>query len=257
MPEGDALHRIARQLQVLVGDQLAVETPNPRGRVKRLAERLDGRTLESVEAIGKNLVLRFDGGIALRSHLRMNGRWRVHPRGTVTSSAPWLVLRGDSWEAVQYNGPVLTLVDVDRVRRLGPDVLSEGFDAADCARRVRTLAPDRRLGEALQDQTIVAGIGNMWMAEAAWQAELSPWLAVDAVTDDELRDVLAAAARLMGDSLERGRSRHEVYRRAGRPCRRCGSIIASRGMGDDNRTAYWCPGCQREGARGVIARGLM
>ena len=81
MPEGDSLHRAARRLQVLVGDRVEVETPNPRAQVKRLAERLDGRVLESVEAVGKNLLLRFEGGVTLRSHLRMTGRWRVVPRG--------------------------------------------------------------------------------------------------------------------------------------------------------------------------------
>ncbi len=109
MPEGDSLHRAARRLQVLVGDRVEVETPNPRAAVKQLAERLDGRVLESVEAVGKNLLLRFEGGVTLRSHLRMTGRWRVYRRGTVRSSGPWLVLRGREWEAAQWNGPVLTL----------------------------------------------------------------------------------------------------------------------------------------------------
>src|SRR5919202_4753101 len=94
MPEGDALHRAARRLQVLVGDELEVETPHPRAAVKQFAPLLDGRRLESVEAIGKNLLLRFDGGIVLRSHLRMKGRWRVLPRDPPLFGTPWLVLRG-------------------------------------------------------------------------------------------------------------------------------------------------------------------
>src|SRR5262249_54466904 len=83
MPEGDSLHRVAAQLQVLVGQRIEVETPHPRAAVKRLAERLDGRTLERVEAEGKNLYLTFSGGLVLRSHLRMNGRWRVETRDAV------------------------------------------------------------------------------------------------------------------------------------------------------------------------------
>jgi endonuclease VIII len=245
MPEGDSLHRAARRLQVLVGERLEVETPNPRAQVKRLAERLDGRVLEAVEAVGKNLLLRFEGGVTLRSHLRMTGRWRVYPRGTVSSSGPWLVLRGREWEAAQYNGPVLTLADAARVQRLGPDVLGDGFDVAQVARRVREGGGRRLLGEAVQDQRLVAGIGNMWMAEAAWAARVSPWLPVHDATDGELRSVLAEARRLMRDSLARRRLRREVYRRAGLPCRRCGSSIRSRGQGDDNRTAFWCAVCQR------------
>jgi endonuclease-8 len=245
MPEGDSLHRAARRLQVLVGDRIEAETPNPRGQVKQLAERLDGRVLESVEAVGKNLLLRFEGGVTLRSHLRMTGRWRVYRRGTLRSGAPWLVLRGREWEAAQWNGPVLSLQGTARVRRLGPDVLAPGFDAAGAAARLRAGDPSRRLGVALQDQRLLAGIGNMWMAEAAWEARVSPWLRVGEATDEELADVVAAASRLMRESLESRRRRREVYRRSGIACRRCGALIRSRGQGDDNRTAYWCPGCQR------------
>src|ERR671937_2537753 len=94
MPEGDSLHRAARRLQVLVGERVSVETPHPRAAVERLAERLDGRRLESVEAIGKNLLLTFEGGLVLRSHLRMRGRWQVRVRESkALVGTPWLVLR--------------------------------------------------------------------------------------------------------------------------------------------------------------------
>ena len=81
MPEGDALRRAAQRLQVLVGQRVAVETPNPRAAGKHLVERLDGKLLESVEAVGKHLLLHFEGGLVLQNHLRMTGRWRVEPRG--------------------------------------------------------------------------------------------------------------------------------------------------------------------------------
>src|SRR5258705_13307871 len=109
MPEGEALHRAARRLQVLVGQQLEVETPHPRAAVKQLAPRLDGRRLENVEAVGKHLLLRFEGGLVLRSHLRMTGRWRVEPKGARRVGRPWLVLRGDDVEAGLWNGPGLEL----------------------------------------------------------------------------------------------------------------------------------------------------
>src|ERR671931_1291665 len=99
MPEGDSLHRAARRLQVLVGERVAVETPHPQAAVGRLAERLDGRRLLSVEAVGKNLLLTFEGGYVLRSHLRMNGRWTLVPRGAECRGRPWLVLRGSKHEA--------------------------------------------------------------------------------------------------------------------------------------------------------------
>src|SRR5438445_10209963 len=126
MPEGDSLHRAARRLQVLAGQRVEVETPHPRASGKQLAERLDGLVLESIEAVGKHLLLRFEGGLVLRSHLRMTGRWRVEPRGPTRVGRPWLVLRGAEHEAVRWDGPVLGLGRDARVtRRLGPDILAE------------------------------------------------------------------------------------------------------------------------------------
>ena len=110
---------------------------------------------------------------------------------------------------------------------------------------LRAAGPDLRLGEALQRQRLVAGIGNMWAAEALWDARLSPWARLGEVDDGDLREALEAAARLMRASVEGARQQRRVYRRAGRPCPRCGATIRSRGQGDDNRTAYWCPACQR------------
>jgi endonuclease VIII len=244
MPEGDAIHRAARRLQAVVGQPVAVETPHPRAEVKGLAERLDGRVLESVEAVGKNLLLRFEGGVVLRSHLRMNGRWRVQPRGRPIFGRPWLVLRGARHEALQFNGPVLELGS-DVRRRLGPDVLAPEPDFDEMLRRLRAADPTQPLGQALLRQRLVAGIGNMWMAEALWHARLSPWAHVGSLSDDEVLAALRAASRLMRRALDgRGRAGRAVYRRAGRPCRRCGTPIRSRGLGDENRTAYWCPVCQ-------------
>jgi endonuclease-8 len=245
VPEGDSLHRAARRLQPLVGQRLEVESPNPRGQATGVAERVDGRVLESVEAVGKHLLLRFEGGHIVRSHLRMTGRWRIEPRGKPRTGQPWLVLRGDELEGVLWNGPVLTL-ETRAVRRLGQDVLGGEFDLDSAVARVRG-AGDLRLGEALQDQRLVAGIGNMWMAEALWEIQVSPWARVRDVSDETLRDALAAARRLMQESLAGGRSARRIYRHAGRPCPRCGTIVRSRGQGDSNRTAYWCPGCQAGG----------
>jgi endonuclease-8 len=104
--------------------------------------------------------------------------------------------------------------------------------------------PGRTVGDALLSQRLVAGIGNMWKAEALWEARVSPWRHVEDVSDEELRAVLTAAHELMTASVETGRERRAIYNRAGRPCRRCGTPIRARGQGDDNRTAYWCPICQ-------------
>jgi endonuclease VIII len=243
MPEGDALRRAADRLQVLVGQRVEVEAPHPRTAVKGLAERLDGHVLESVDAVGKNLLLRFDGGLVLHSHLRMTGRWRVDPRGARRTGRPWLVLRGDTHEGVLWNGPVLELRR-DATSHLGPDIL----DAVPELRPFRAQPPARQVGDVLLDQRVVAGIGNLWKAEALWEARVSPWRALGDVTDDELRATLEAAHRLMRTSVEGARPLRRCYRRAGRPCPRCSTPIRSYPQGENARTAYWCPQCQRGGS---------
>jgi endonuclease-8 len=237
MPEGDSLHRAARRLQVLVGEKVEAEAPHPRGAA--VAALVDGRKLVSARAVGKNLLLGFDGGMVVRSHLRMRGRWSVVPAGSKRVGRPWLVLRGRAHEGVLWNGPVLEL-ERGRTARLGPDILTERVEAG----RLRLLDQRRELGEVLLDQRVVAGIGNVWRAEALWHARVSPWRVVGDAPDEDLQLVLDDAARLMHASLDGARPRRAVYRRAGRPCPRCGTRISSRGQGDDNRIAYWCPGCQ-------------
>jgi endonuclease-8 len=245
MPEGDALHRAAARLQVLVGERVEAVAPHPRGAATGVAAVVDGRVLESVEAVGKNLLLRFEGGVTVRSHLRMKGRWRVERRGARRVGRPWLVLSGRDWEAVQWNGPLLTL-DTAPIARLGPDLLADSTDVSAVLVRLRRADDRRLLGEVLLDQRLVAGIGNMWLAEALWQARVSPWLQLGKASDQELLAALEWARQSMLASA-RGAAprRRTAYRRAGRPCRRCGAPIRSHGLGDANRTAYWCDTCQR------------
>jgi len=244
VPEGDSLHRAARRLQAIVGQQVEAESPHPRAQAERVAERIDGRVLESVTAHGKNLLLRFEGGVVLRSHLRMTGRWTVRPRGARRTGTPWLVLRGERAEAILWNGPVLEL-HARALARLGPDILERPPRIDEMLARLRASDGTRWFGEALLDQSLVAGIGNMWLAEALWAARLSPWRRLADVDDEERRRALETAAELMRASVDLGRDGpKQVYRRAGQPCPRCRTRIRSWGQGDDNRMAYWCPGCQ-------------
>jgi endonuclease-8 len=247
VPEGDALYRVAQRLQVLVGEHVQVQAPHPAAAVKGIAERLDGRVLEGVEAVGKNVLLSFEGGVVLRSHLRMKGRWHVHEgRRDVGLGKPWLVLRGATHEAVLWHGPILELDDRVR-RRLGPDILALPPAVDAMVANLRALPAGMRLGEALQVQRAVAGIGNMWAAAALWEVKLSPWLTLVETSDDELRSALSAAARLMHGRLRGLPGRRTAYRRANRPCPRCGTLIRSWPLGDEARMAYWCPSCQRGG----------
>ena len=204
MPEGDALHRAALRLQPLVGQRLEVESPNPRAQATQVAPRVDGRVLESVEAVGKNLLLRFEGGLVVRSHLRMTGRWRIEPRGKARTGLPWLVLRGETLEGVLWNGPVLTL-ESRNLRRLGQDVLADEFDVDAAvgapARRRRPVARRGAPGSAARrrDREHVDGRGALVGPRVAVAARAAT------PSDEVLRDAVAAARRLMRDALATGR----------------------------------------------------
>ena len=252
MAEGDTILRAARRIEAAVGgEQLAVSCPNPRGWASGV-QRLDGSTLERVDARGKHLLLRF-GDLTLHSHLGMSGSWHVYPRGGAwrkPAGAAWTVLTGETSEAVQFGGPTLRLLRTDALRRdptlsrLGPDILAGDFDAEAIARSLRA-HPHRTLGDALLDQTLVAGIGNIFKSEACFAARLDPWQPIGDLTDEQLVQVSDAAHDLMQDAVEHGRHANAVYRRAGQPCPTCGTRIVSRGQGDANRTTYWCPQCQQ------------
>lgn len=262
MPEGDTILRAARRMRPVLEGAVPDEivTPQPRHARDRWPERLRGRAVTSVDTHGKHLFVRFEGDLVVHSHLRMTGAWGVYPRGARWRRAPrraWLVLRARGQEVVEFDGPVLELMTAGRSRfdqrlaALGPDVLADEFDAARFLRRLREDDPTRAIGDALLDQRIVAGIGNIWKAEGCWGAGIDPWRPLREVGDDEalavienLRPRMLAAASARPAGPRTPDDRH-VYNRAGRPCPRCGTAIAARGQGDDNRTTFWCPGCQR------------
>ena len=239
MPEGDSLRRAAERLRALEGEVVSVVAPHPRAAALGIAQRIDGRKLERVEAVGKNLLLTFEGDVVVRSHLRMRGRWRLQAVGAPMVGRPWLVLRGRAVEAVLWNGPVLEL-GKRGLDRLGPDVMDDPPDFEAMLARFRATDQRREVGEALLDRRLVAGIGNMWKAEALFVAGVSPWARLAHLSDAEVGGVLDRAAKAMRSP----RRPRLVYRRAGLPCRRCGTRIEARRQGEDARTAYWCPSCQ-------------
>lgn len=259
MPEGDTIRHAANRMRPVLEGRVPDEivTPQPRHAMDRWPERLAGRTVRSIDAHGKHLFIRFEGELTLHSHLRMTGAWGVYSRGRRWGRSPrraWLVLRTGRHEVVEFDGPVLELLTDLRTRfdqrlsRLGPDVLDEsGFDERRFLTRLREDDPTRTIGDALLDQRTVAGIGNLWKAEACWAAGVDPWRAVGKVGDDDALAIVGAVRPLMQESARIGHRviRRQVYDRAGRPCPRCGTPIRARGQGDDNRTTFWCPGCQR------------
>jgi endonuclease-8 len=273
VPEGDTIRYAAGRIRPVLEGRVPDEivTPQPRHAMDRWPDRLGGRAVTSVDTHGKHLFIRFgplavqarrgradrmssgcfEGGLVLHSHLGMTGSWIVSTQRRPWRRA-WILLRaGEHW-VVEFDGPLLELLTETRTRfdrrlaALGPDVLADEFDVESFLRRLRADDPTRTLGDALLDQAIVAGIGNIWKAEGCWEAELDPWRRVAAVTDAEAARAIEAMRPRMLRSAQLGARTIEprVYRRAGRPCPRCGTTIAARGQGDANRTTYWCQGCQ-------------
>jgi endonuclease-8 len=234
----------------------AIRTPHPRHALDRWPQRLAGQAVTEVRTHGKHLFIAFDGGLVLHSHLRMTGSWGVYAPGQRARRSmhrAWLVLERSGVQVVQFDGPVLELLTEGRARSdqrlaaLGPDVLAEAFDFAAFLTRLRADDPTRGIGDALLDQRNVAGIGNIWKAEGCWEAAIDPWRAVGDVTDAEARSIIELVRPRMLESALSGRMRDRprAFRRVGQPCPRCGARIRARGQGDDNRTTFWCPGCQR------------
>lgn len=269
MPEGDTLVRTAAGLRPhLVGrDVTGARTQGP-GPVPHV-QRLVGRRIDAVEAHGKNLLIRFDGGLELRTHLRMHGSWhRYRPgeRWRRPAARARLVIEVPGSVAVCFDAPVVELFEQraehlhPSLSKLGPDLLAEPFDASEAARRLRAPArADLEIAVALLDQRALAGIGNVYKNEVLWIERQSPFAAVRDVDDETLGRLITTAHRLLRANVDvrRGPERVTtagdraapgalyVYGRGGRPCRRCGARIAVTRQGADlPRTTYWCPRCQ-------------
>jgi endonuclease-8 len=257
MAEGDTIHRTAQKLQETLGGRLIEEVaiPNPESRLRQQGqrvERLRGSTMTMAEARGKHLLLHFDCDLVLHSHLGMRGSWRIRASAGKAARArrAWIVLSVAGIDAVELDGSHLALITEaelrsdPRLRTLGPDVLGPGFDAATGVARLRGTDQSRQLGEALLDQRVLSGVGNIYKCEGCWSARIDPWQRLADLGDDELQRVVIEVAALMRFGLETGRMPRSLYRRAGQACPRCGARIQARGQGDANRTTYWCVSCQ-------------
>jgi len=203
VPEGDTIHYAANRIRPLVvGETPQLETPHPRLGRDRWAQRLEGQVVTGVDAHGKHLFIRFEGGAVLHSHLRMTGHWGTYPAGRRWGRSPrraWLVLRARDHEVVQFDGPVLELLTPGRARGdrriagLGPDILAPELDETRFLRRLREDDPTRPIGDALLDQRTLAGVGNLWKCEACFETAIDPWRSTGDVTDDEALALVRAA----------------------------------------------------------------
>lgn len=261
MPEGDALYRFAARLRgPLAGKVLRNARSHGPGPVVRV-EKVIGRQITEVRSQGKNLLISFDNGLALRGHLRMYGTWHVYRPGeawTRPEREARLVLEVDDAVVVNFSAPVIELVEERSlgyhapVANLGPDLLDDAFDVEESVRRLRhPLREKLTIGDAIMDQRAVAGVGNIWKHESLFHARINPWRRVDELADDELRLLLSKAQALLRASVGKentlGLTRRPTmyaYMRGGQPCRRCFTTLRAAPQGVDIRHTAWCPKCQ-------------
>jgi endonuclease-8 len=291
MPEGDTLFRTAAALRPhLVGRVVTAaraRVPGPR------LERVVGATVIAVDAVGKNLLVRFDNGLELRTHLRMHGSWHRYRPGEGwrrPAGRAVVVLETADAVAVCFDAPVVELLETraeglhPALASLGPDATADVFERNAALARLREpVRAELTIAEALLDQRALAGIGNVYKSEVLFVERIDPFAAVrmlDARTIGRLVDrarALLLANRATASRVTVGppgggapsahapgvepprRERLWVYGRAGRPCRRCGTLIRARRHGALPRTTYWCPRCQAgatdESATGGAAAG--
>jgi endonuclease-8 len=258
MPEGDTIHRTAAALRTaLAGQPLrAFLAPRHHGPVPRL-----GAVTQRVESHGKQLEIAWDDGMVLRTHMRMTGAWHIYrsgerwrrPRGQAR-----VVIGVDGFEAVCFNAPVVEITFAGAraaTSHLGPDLCRAGVDVEECVERLGRLRdPASTIAEALLDQRVACGVGNVYKSEVLWACRVHPLRAVGAVEVATRHQLLETAARFLQANLA-GPARITipgapgglaVYGRGGRRCPRCGTRITSRRHGEHGRVSYWCPSCQPE-----------
>lgn len=259
MPEGDTIFRSAATLRPAIEGE-AIESARARdGGLD--CEVLVGNTIAAVEARGKHLLMHLASRHAIHSHMGMTGSWHIY-----RPEQPWrkpesyaaLAMRVAGLDVVCFSPKLLELLTADQLRRhahlnrLGPDLLASKFDATAAVARFRT-RDGLPLGEAVMNQTLVCGIGNVYKSELLFLLGFDPFAATAAFTDDELVALLEKARTLMRRNLTGGprqaRFRGDgrrlwAYGRSGEACYKCGGTIQLRRQGDAGRTTCWCPVCQ-------------
>lgn len=263
MPEGDTIHRAARTLHAALAGRTVTKFETVFPQLARVEVR--GRSVESVEAMGKNLLMHFSGDLHLRTHMRMNGSWHIYKPGErwrKRFSEMRILIETDAWVAVAFNVPVAEMHDSRSLERqddllhIGPDFLGEEFDFDEARRRIRARG-DGEIAVVLLNQRVVSGIGNEYKSELLFLARVNPFARVDQLTDDQLDTILKTARKVMLANIRKRsparitnfslnpRTWQYVYGRGGKPCLKCGTPIEYAKQGTDARGTYWCPKCQR------------
>jgi endonuclease VIII len=267
MPEGDTLARIAVALRPYLAGRVVTgaraRLPGPQ------ISRIVGQKIDAVDAAGKNLLIKFDGGLELRTHLGLHGSWHRYRPGESWRRPPSraaLVIEVPGAVAVCFDAPVVELFERraevvhPTISMLGPDLLDDDFDQPEAVRRLRDKSrAETEIGEAILDQRAVAGVGNVYKSEVLFIERVNPFEKVGALDTETLERILTTARALLQANARSdapaGRSttvdpktgkklapsRLWVYDRAGRPCHRCGTLIRSDSQGAElPRVTYWC-----------------
>jgi endonuclease VIII len=265
MPEGDTLARIASVLgPLLVGKPIVAARGKPGG---VQLDRVVGSTVVSVDTKGKHLLIDFDNGMTLHTHLGLHGSWHRYRRGDVWRRSParvGAVLETDDWVTACFDAPTVELLDTRAVavhpslRDLGSDTAKDEFDTETALAALRSpRLAQMPIGDALLDQGAVSGFGNVYRSELPFLERLNPFTPVADVPDETLRAMLERGGRLVKLN-SRGGARVTtsagtptdvyVYGRSGRPCLRCRTPIRSavtrRTPDSPPRRVFWCPSCQ-------------
>lgn len=265
MPEGDTIHKLATALAPRLAGK-TLERVTTQGLVRELAD----RTVATVTAHGKHLVIELRDGAYLRVHLGMYGRWRFYDRtagdaalaklspgraslALVTADGVFVFVGARTVEVASRRAPMRGRA----IASLGPDVLADDFDSRQAAMRA-ALHESRTLADVLLDQRVAAGIGNVYKSEALYLRGVDPRTKVSALSLDDLAALFSTARELMLDNLGQwprttrqrlsgdapNDSRYFVYGRSGKPCGRCGSAIECYSLGEPTRWTWSCPRCQ-------------
>lgn len=227
-----------------------------------------GKPVADVDAVGKHLMIGFGDGVVLQTHLRMTGSWHLYREGERWRKPAHLMrarVGVDGWDAVCFSAPVVRThlgeaAADDAVAHLGPDLCRPGADLDLAVERMAALCDlDTTIADALLDQRIACGIGNVYKSEVLWAHRTDPFLRVADVDRAMRRALLSTAARLLQANLTTDRRTTvpgglAVYGRTRRPCRRCGAPIRSTRRGESARTSYWCTRCQPAGSAGRLER---
>jgi endonuclease-8 len=292
MPEGDTIYRAARALQQTLGGKIVTAFETGLAKLARVNDDapLVGRVIEKVESRGKWLLVFFSGDLILVTHMLMSGSWHLYRTGQrwqMGRSRMRVAIRTGEWEAVGFNIPVAEFHTARSLERstqmssLGLDILSEGFNVEGGVARLAAYAhenPDAEIAVALLNQTVLAGLGNVYKSEVAFAAGVNPFRAMRTITPREMESMVDIALRYMKANVMDGKGdgivtysgnrrtthamdREErlwVYRRQGEECRRCGAAIMMRKQGLQARSTYWCTECQpwigAEGAEAPVGK---